>query len=86
MHAAFLQFVFPTRRNLKPRYRHGEIEVVKELEGLAMAWLRIWHRLPVRKGFSNPETASTISLSRSYGVQGNARWFGRACSPMSPEP
>jgi hypothetical protein len=36
-------------------------------------------------GFSDPETAPTISLSRSYGLQGNPRCFGRACSPMSPE-
>jgi hypothetical protein len=44
MHAAFLQFVFPTRRNLKPRYRHGEIEVVKELERLAGMASDLAHR------------------------------------------
>jgi hypothetical protein len=39
--------------------------VVKELERLEMAWLRILHRLSVRMGFSDPETAPTILLSRS---------------------
>src|SRR6516164_2909281 len=49
MHAAFLQFVFPTRRNLKPRYRHGEIEVVKELEGLAMQGFGFGQGSPVER-------------------------------------
>ena len=51
-----------------------------------MAWLRILHRLSVRMRFSDPETAPTISLSRSYRLQENPRCFGCACSPMSPEP
>src|SRR5258708_19567 len=56
--------------------------VVKKLERLEMAWLRILHRLPFRMGFCDLETAPTISLSRSYRLEGNLRCFGRACSPM----
>jgi hypothetical protein len=37
-------------------------------------------------GFSDPETAPTISLSRSYRLQKSPRCFGCAGSPMSPEP
>src|SRR6267143_5585584 len=59
--------------------------VVKKLEWLEIAQLRILHRLPFRMGFSDLETAPTISLSRSYRLQGNLRCFGRACSPMSLE-
>src|SRR6266446_4921014 len=47
--------------------------------------LKILHRLPLRMDFSDPQAAPTISLSRSYRIQGNLRCFGRACSPMSPE-
>jgi len=36
--------------------------VVKKLERLEMAWLRILHRLRFRIGFSDPETAPTILL------------------------
>src|SRR5438105_8669529 len=39
--------------------------VVKKLERLEMAWLRILHRLRFRMGFSDAETAPTISLSQS---------------------
>jgi hypothetical protein len=38
--------------------------VVKKLEQRQMAWARILHRLPFRMGFSEPETAPTILLSR----------------------
>src|SRR5260221_9515147 len=47
--------------------------------------LKILHRLPLRMDFSDPQAAPTISLSRSYRIQGNLRCFGRASSPMSPE-
>ena len=57
--------------------------VVKKLERLEMACLKILHRLPLRMAFSDPETAPTISLSRSYRLQGNLRCFGRACSPKA---
>jgi hypothetical protein len=49
--------------------------VVKKLERLEMTWLRILPRLSVRMGFSDTETAPTISLSRSYRLQGNPRCF-----------
>jgi hypothetical protein len=52
--------------------------VVKKLERLEMAWLRILRMLPFRMGFSSPEKAPTISLSRSYRLQQNPRCFGRA--------
>src|SRR5260370_3220741 len=57
----------------------------KNSNGFEMACLKILHRLPLRMDFSDPETAPTISLSRSYTLQGNLRCFGRACSPMSPQ-
>jgi len=39
-----------------------EPRVVKKLERLEMAWLRILNRLRFRMGFSDAETAPTISL------------------------
>ena len=36
-------------------------------------------------GFSDLETAPTISRFTKSRLQGNLRCFGRACSPMSPE-
>jgi hypothetical protein len=59
--------------------------VVKKLGRLEIAQLRILHRLPFRMGFSDLETAPTISRFTKSRLQGNLRCFGRACSPMSPE-
>jgi hypothetical protein len=39
--------------------------VVKKLERLELAWLRISDRLSVRMGFSDPEAAPTILVSGS---------------------
>ena len=65
-------------RSIHPR-------VVKKLEWLEIAQLRILHRLPFRMGFSDLETAPTISRFTKSRLQGNLRCFGRACSPVSPE-
>jgi hypothetical protein len=73
------------RPTTTPRTTATSSRVVKKLEQLETAWLKILHKLPFRMIFFDPETAPTISLSRSYKPQGNPRCFGRACSPMSPE-
>src|SRR5260370_905961 len=57
----------------------------KNSNGFEMACLKISHRLPLRMDFSDPETAPTISLSRSYTLQGNQKSFGRVCWLWQPE-
>jgi len=50
-----------TRMVSSPKKPKIEPRVVKELERLEMAWLRILNRLRFRMGFSDAETAPTIS-------------------------
>ena len=49
--------------------------MVKKLEWLEIAQLRILYRLPLRMGFSDLETAPTISRFTKSRLQGNLRCF-----------
>src|SRR5260370_12435641 len=67
--------------SLPPRSR-----VVKKLERIEIAQLRILHRLPFRIGLLQPRnSAYNLAFHEVMDYQGNLRCYGRTCSPMSPE-